>query len=161
MVEKVVNSAIVSRRQEIERRQNNISTHTPYEDLQKAKAAAEGEVRTHGGVKVRKVGGKWIPVAERREYPNKKEKKESKKPKAKAKESKKKVIPSHVSAQHVGALRHIKKLVNSNKFHEAHMLADKLPDDVKHEIPPKVWENMVKHNHEANMKAAEEEKKAE
>lgn len=159
MLEEIVNNAIIDRRNVLANRQMHPESHDVVESFEKAKAAQEGEVRTHGGVKVKKVGGKWVPVAERRAAPEKpssskerKKKEESSAPKAKKDHG----IPSH----HMGTLKHVKKLVNSGDMAAAHEMANKLPDDVKSHIPEKVWQNMSEATHEAGKKAAEEKANA-
>lgn len=156
-LDETIERAIRNRNASLYKKQH-VDMGSSYVRIEKARQAQEGEVRSHGGRKMKKIGGKWVPLAERKLAPtsnNKKDTKGKKEPLGKNKTT----IPSKVSRHHVGILRTIKKYINSNNYHEAHMLADRLPDNVKHEIPAAVWSKMVEADHKENMKSAAMEKK--
>lgn len=166
MIDQHVNKSIRERGQILADRQNLITSQDLVNDIEKAKRGVEGEVRTHSdGKKYQKRGDKWVPMIEKKTPPTgtKKERPEKKSKEQAAKKSSGKTIPAHVSRHHVGALRHIKELVGGSNFAEAHGLAEKLPDNVKHEIPASVWKDMVAHSHKENManeKQAADDKKS-
>lgn len=154
MLEETVNNAIADRKNMLLERQHDTSQHNQYE-MEKAKIMPIGTI-SNGKKKVAE--GKWVSIAEKRTPPTQNKKSESTS-KVEEKKGEKYKMPSHVSNQHLGTLRHIKSLVGKKEFANAHKLADSLPDDVKHEIPSTIWEDMVKHSAEADLKEAEEKKK--
>lgn len=149
MLEEIVNNAIIDRRNVLANRQMHPENHNVVDSLEKAKAGQEGEVRTRkDGSKWKKVGGEWKPVVERRQAPekpssSKRSDKQDSKPEMGNQEG-------EVSNHHKGILKHVKKLVTSNNFEDAHTVAEKLPDDVKQHIPSDIWQKMS----EANLKAS-------
>lgn len=163
MVEEIVNNSIIQRRAVLADRQMNPGQHNVVEGFEKAKAAQEGEVRTHGGVKVKKIGGKWVPVAERKSAPEKPSSSKNRK-KAEKSAAKKSSAAAEIPSHHMGALKHIKKLITSGDNASAHEIANKLPDDVKAHIPEKVWQDMSEASHaktqeDAKAKGGEDKKK--
>jgi hypothetical protein len=163
MIIEKINKCITERVSELVSRQNNVQRPSVYEILEKAKLGQEGEVRTHtDGTKWKKQGKEWVPLRESRTPPPNGSSKEKNKPKEdepKPKPEKKRVpMPSHVSRQHIGVLRHIKKLVGAKNYAEAHTLATPLPEEIKHEIPADIWHKMVEAGHNASMKEEKENK---
>ena len=152
-IEEIVRGAVVQQRGVLSNRQYGFED--AYANFEKGNKAQQGEIRTHGGIKVKKVGDKWVPVAEKKTPPksqNKKDKKSTKKEETKTPSS----TPEHMTSQHTASLKHIKKLIASGDTVTAHDLAEKLPDAVKNEIPKEVWGKMMDGKQEANNKEKEE-----
>lgn len=154
-VEETVNKAISERENILKDRQLGLNSAADiYNQLAKGAAAQEGEVREWNGVKMRKVGKKWVPVSEKKTPPkskNKSEKKVKKQEQPKGKSG----MPEHMTSQHVASLKQIKKLSESGDHAAAHDIAEKLPDEVKNEIPQEVWGKMMDGKQEATKKENE------
>lgn len=146
-------------------RQIRIASQFTEFDISKGEVGQEGEVRTwKDGTKVRKVGGKWIPISEGTK---------SKPQKQQAPKSKKKPLPEksgkmpdpekkEISRHEIAKLTTIKSLSKSDPV-KAYELAESLSDEAKNVIPQKIWNEMseasAKHEEDADMKEVVSEKK--
>lgn len=105
--------------------------------FQKGKAAQEGEIRTHSGVKVKKQGGRWVPVSEGKEGSKKDDTRSSNKGK------KEEFSPSdHGKAQ----LSHMKSIIDSDPK-KAYEMYKKLKPEQQSVVPQEVVDKMVKEAH--------------
>lgn len=113
-------------------------------------AAQEGEVRTWNGKKMRKQGGKWMPVTEARRTAPESGKKDkssapedsSKTPGAADKGPKKPAEKINVSSHEMGQLKRIKELINKKDYDGANDLAADLGEEAKNVIPAEAWSKM-------------------
>jgi len=107
-------------------------------------AAQEGEVRTWNGQKMRKQGGKWVPVgAEKKTAPvSGKKDRPTSTPIPGGGGSQKPAEKLNVSTHEMGQLKRIKELIGKKDFDGANDLAANLGDDAKNVIPADAWKQM-------------------
>lgn len=111
-----------------------------FDAFEKGKVAAEGEVRTFGGVKHRKQGKKWIPVSEGKG----KSKKQDPTPRGKKKEEGEKSSEPkrNIPKQEISQLKQVKQLIDKDPT-KAKEIADGLSDEAKQAIPQQAWDKMT------------------
>lgn len=122
--------------------------------LVKGKVAADGEERTWGGKKYKKVGGKWVPVGSsksRTKQPptsGKKTKQPDENKDSKPKTDEQPEVTGEIRAK----LKYIKKLTTRGRLTDAHSIAEQLDDQVKMMIPQNIWDRMISSSFEYNKK---------
>lgn len=134
------------------------------DNLNKAKAAQEGEVREWQGQKFKKIGGKWKPLtAPRKKAPDEEARKVSGASKEEDTSKQQAEAPQGeqppIQTKDLGQLRRIKKLLGKKDMAQVSSLVNELPDEAKNAIPPEVWETILDYDAKQEKKSERKDKK--